>query len=331
MLSRSLSLLLVRLLLVAAIAVAGFASLTPQSANAAAALHYLFGSGSATGGHRVTFRIELTEPAPAGGAAVAMTSSSPAIPVPATVTVDAGQTQRTFQVLTQPVSTQTNVTVSATYAGVTKSRVVTIKAPALHRLYVQSVIRGGGQGRITVYLSGPAPTGGAIVRVTTNRPSIIASPGFVTIPAGSNKIRLVVDAAEVSEDVPVNVIALYKGIKLVEPTIVRNFTTTTPTPTITVTTTTTATATATGTVETQTPTATGTVETATTTATVSATPAGTLTNTPTNTATSTATDTPTNTPTDTPTNTATNTPTDTPTNTPTETPTVTPSGTIPPP
>lgn len=40
-------------------------SVATHQASAAAALHYLYGSGSVTGGHRITLRVELTEPAPA--------------------------------------------------------------------------------------------------------------------------------------------------------------------------------------------------------------------------------------------------------------------------
>jgi hypothetical protein len=334
MLVRSNSLAAVRLLLVVAIAAIGLSALTPQTANASASLHFLFGTGSRTGGKPVTFRVELTEPAPAGGAVVALSASDPAIPVPANVTVPAGETELTFQVTTLPVTAETPVTVTASFGGVSRSRVVTIRPPALKGIFVQSVIRAGGQGRVSAYLTGPAPTGGVVVRVTSNRPSILPLPGNVTIPAGESRLRLVVDAADVSQDVPVNVIVLSNGIRLVGSTIVRDLSMVTPTPTttatVTATTTATTTATPTGTAgtatatSTSTATATGTPPTSTPTSTSTATATGTApTNTPTNTATGTATQTPSNTPTGTPTDTPTNTPTGTATETPTNTATAT--------
>ena len=74
-------------------------------------------------------------------------------------------------------------------------------------MYVQSVIRAGGVGRITVRISGNAPEGGIVVNVKSNRPSILPLPGDVTIPAGRHSITLKPDAAMVATDVFVNVIA----------------------------------------------------------------------------------------------------------------------------
>ncbi|MBX7136170.1 MAG: S8 family peptidase [Fimbriimonadaceae bacterium] len=71
--------------------------------------------------------ITLTAPAPPGGAVVSVTTSnSVALSPPRTVTVPAGQTSKTFQVFTYGVSTNTNVTLSATWRNVTKNASVTV-------------------------------------------------------------------------------------------------------------------------------------------------------------------------------------------------------------
>lgn len=105
------SLARVLLPLILAVSVIAPSLMQSDGASAAAALHYLYGSGSATGGKTVHFRVELTEPAPAGGAVVTLSSSNGAIPMPATVTVNAGETTREFGVASVPVTTDTNVTV----------------------------------------------------------------------------------------------------------------------------------------------------------------------------------------------------------------------------
>jgi hypothetical protein len=46
--------------------------------------------------------------------------------VPSSVTVSAGQTSASFRVSTQRVQSNTNVTISATYAGTTKQATLTV-------------------------------------------------------------------------------------------------------------------------------------------------------------------------------------------------------------
>lgn len=248
-------------------------------------INYLFGSGSTTGGLKVTLRVRLDSPAPSGGTKVKLSSSSAAIPVPSSVTVLAGQTEHTFTVATNGVASETNVVVTAsTTGGCAVSRSILIRAPRLRALYLQSVIRGGGVGKATVCVFGKAPSGGLDVDLVSDKPGILESPGSITIPAGKGCLSLNLDAQEVVAATLVKVTATLNAASLTVGGIVRDFNGL-PEPT----------------------------NTPVNTATATETP----TDTPTNTVTSTATDTPTNTatstPTDTPTNTATATATDTPT------------------
>ena len=64
------------------------------------------------GGDNVTGIVTISAPAPAGGVAISMSSSSPSAMVPA-VTVPAGATSATFTVMTDPVTTYTPVTITA--------------------------------------------------------------------------------------------------------------------------------------------------------------------------------------------------------------------------
>ena len=307
-----------------------FPSAISTEAATAPGVNFLFGSGSQFGGRRITLRVRLDAPAPQGGTFVTLATSDPSIQIPATVHVSTGQTEKEFTVATSPVSADTNVTVSATAGGITRSRVVLIRAATLTGLTVQSVIRHGGQGRVTIVLSGPAPTGGFTVTGSTSPSGYLDFDGAQTVPAGADRLVLAVNAnimgftqtEDLLPDQPVSVSISAGSVSFTQNTVIRDFgddprPTSTSTATATVTNTPTETATNTAT---ETPT-----DTATSTATE------TPTNTPTDTATSTATETSTNTPTDTATSTATetptNTPTDTATSTATETPTITATAT----
>src|SRR6476661_2029033 len=218
------------------------AQVTGPAASTIPCVDHIFGSGSATGGHHITFRVRLSAPAPTGGAKIALGSSKAAITVPATVTVPAGATEYTFSAATHPVAADTVVVVSAATGACRVSRSVTVKAPVLRSLSVQTVIRGGGQGKITVCLNGATASGGSAVAVNSNRPSILHVPSSIVIPAGKACLSIVVNAANVGSDVPVTITAK-KGGTLSQPTVVRNFNAATPTPTTTPTDSPTATAT----------------------------------------------------------------------------------------
>jgi len=78
-------------------------------------------------GVSTTATVTLNQAAPAGGAAVALTSSDPkAAKVPSSVTVPAGQTSATFQVQGSGVAAQTVVTLPAVFNGGTARTTVTV-------------------------------------------------------------------------------------------------------------------------------------------------------------------------------------------------------------
>src|SRR5439155_3007964 len=83
---------------------------------------------TAKGGGSVTGTVTLSSAAPANGASVTLASSDPALAsVPASVVVAAGATSKTFAVTTAATRRNTAVTLSAPYAGVTKTATLTVK------------------------------------------------------------------------------------------------------------------------------------------------------------------------------------------------------------
>jgi hypothetical protein len=82
---------------------------------------------SVTGGATSTGTITLSAPAPSGGAAVALVSANTgAAALPASILVPAGSTTGTFTVTSKIVAASTNVAISATYGGSTKSATLTV-------------------------------------------------------------------------------------------------------------------------------------------------------------------------------------------------------------
>lgn len=79
------------------------------------------------GGLNSTATLTLTAPAPAGGLSINLSSSKPnKAGVPPSVTVPAGASSASFNVMTLVVRRKTQVTISASYNGVTKRATLTI-------------------------------------------------------------------------------------------------------------------------------------------------------------------------------------------------------------
>ena len=84
---------------------------------------------STTGGTSISATVSLSGAAPAGGASVTLsTSNAAAAQVPATVTVPAGQSSRSFTITTFAVTANTPVTITGTFGGSTRSAAITVLA-----------------------------------------------------------------------------------------------------------------------------------------------------------------------------------------------------------
>jgi hypothetical protein len=82
---------------------------------------------SVKGGTAITGTVTLTSPAPGGGAVVTLSSSKPTVAaVPANVLVTAGTPSSTFTVTTKLSKKNSAVTISASYAGVTKTATISV-------------------------------------------------------------------------------------------------------------------------------------------------------------------------------------------------------------
>jgi len=174
---------------------------------------------SVNGGNPSTGKVTLSGPAPSGGAVVSLSSSNTSTAtVSATLTVPAGATSATFVVNTLAATTSTPVTISASYAGMTQSASLTVTpqappGPTLTSLTLNpDSVTGGFPSTGSVELSAPAPSGGALVSLSSSNTAVATVPQSVTIPAGATGATFTVTTLAVATSMPVTISASYAGV-----------------------------------------------------------------------------------------------------------------------
>lgn len=168
------------------------------------------------GGTASTGTVSISSPASGGGVTVALSSASNAVVVPASVTVPPGANTATFAITTSTVPLTTSTTLSADYNGVTKSVTFTVdpSAPAaLAALGLSPASVVGGASSIgTVALTAPAPSGGAVVRLSTSNRSLTSVPATMVVPAGATAQTFTVTTAKSGRSTSATISAAYAGV-----------------------------------------------------------------------------------------------------------------------
>ena len=174
---------------------------------------------SVPGGQAVTGTVTLSGPAPTGGATVTLSSNnSLAASVPANVLVIAGTTSQTFQISTTAQPSTANVTITGNYNG---SQV----APLAVNVGLSSValapgsVPGGQQVTGTVTLSGTAPTGGALLTLTSSKTSVATVLANVTVPQGAVSATFNVNSQAVASTDSTTITATYGAPKTASLTV----------------------------------------------------------------------------------------------------------------
>ncbi|HEX5756165.1 MAG TPA: hypothetical protein VFY12_07420, partial [Arenimonas sp.] len=157
--------------------------------------------------------------APEGGAVVDLSSANMAIAVPDSVTVPQGQSSAAFPISTSAVSATTMATLSATYAGISKTTVFTAEpaAPVPDRaldtltLWPQTVVAPAtSTGSVT--LTAPAPAGGLTVSLKSAKPRIAAVPSSVTVAAGATSASFPITVSARRKNASVVITASHAGV-----------------------------------------------------------------------------------------------------------------------
>src|SRR5712692_4226988 len=136
-----------------------------------------------------------------------VTSSHPAVAsVNNSVMIPAGVTTGGFNIFTSPVTVQTVVTISVSGGGVTQSATLTVNpdappppAATLSSLTLSPSSLVGGSGSTgTVTLTSAAPSGGALVSLSSSNAAVASVPASVTIVAGATSASFTVTTLNVA-------------------------------------------------------------------------------------------------------------------------------------
>ncbi len=186
------------------------------------------------GGFSTTGTINLSIPAQAGGATIALSSGDPTkAVVPASITLPLSATTASFTVTTTSAATSTTVPVTATFNGQTMTTSVTLSpAPVVGVSAVTfsfpSAVGGQSIGGTVSVNNFPRDPNGIVVTLTSSNPATLQVPATVTIPYGVFSVAFTATTTVVTGTKGVSVKAAYNT---------SNITTTiqvTPPPTVTI-------------------------------------------------------------------------------------------------
>ncbi len=165
--------------------------------------------GSVLGGTQAHCTVTLSSTARAGGVVVSLSSNNSAVVPPSAITVPSGQSSTTFSIRTLGVSQDKVGKVTATAGGHSASAMLTVSAAALSsiQLQPQSVVGGQSVNGI-VTLNGPAPSGGATVRLHATV-AYLVPPSVVIIPAGKSSATFIAKTVSVAAPQTVTLSASY--------------------------------------------------------------------------------------------------------------------------
>jgi len=150
-----------------------------------------------------TIYIQLSGNAPSGGTVVTTASSNQSVmPVPSSVTVPAGGTVGQVDFTAGNVTTSTQAIFTATLGSSSMSVTIIVNpdpAPALGSVNLfPAEVTGGGSVTVQPDLTGPAPSGGATVTLSSSNPSLAPVPASVVIPAGSQVVSVSITTGTVT-------------------------------------------------------------------------------------------------------------------------------------
>ncbi len=127
--------------------------------------------------------VMLNGQAPAGGAVVSLSSSSPAAQPPASVTVPAGVESVSFTVPTSQVSADTPVTITATWRGASVQATTTLTPqPAPTSITLDPATTSGSSGSFGRVTAADPRDADVTFSLSTSRPDLVTIPNSVTVP-----------------------------------------------------------------------------------------------------------------------------------------------------
>lgn len=169
---------------------------------------------SVSGGNSSAGTVGLNGPAPKGGVTVKLTSSDKSVIVPATVLISAGNQTGNFVAKTTAVATVKTVTLTASFNGVSVTTTLTVNPPELTNLTLNPTsVVGGTNSTGTVSISGPAPSTGIVVKLSSNIGAATV-PASIIIPSGKVSATFIVKTLAVGSNTQATISASLNGSSL---------------------------------------------------------------------------------------------------------------------
>lgn len=171
-----------------------------------------FNPTSVQGGTSSMLTVRLSAVAPEGGVAVKLVSGSALLGLPASVSVPAGFDSASVSVSTSAVATSTVVSATATLGTNSLKASLTLTQAPLPTLvsasFTPSTVVGGKSASLFLQLSGPVPTGGMTVTLSSSTGSM-KLPSSIKIAAGASSAT--VTATTNTVNTPLTAIATAKA------------------------------------------------------------------------------------------------------------------------
>lgn len=164
-----------------------------------------------TGGVSTVGTVTIEGASGPSGLIVNLRSNRDSVSVPPTVTIPAGSSSVTFPVTTSPVTTFTEATIVASHGFRTRFAVLRLVAVAIsnHAINPSNVV-GGASATGSVTLDSPAPAGGVVITLSSNRPQVVV-PASVTIPQGQTTATYTATTTSSGALVQATLYASYQG------------------------------------------------------------------------------------------------------------------------
>ena len=162
-----------------------------------------------------THLVMLEDPAPSPMTLRLSSSRPDLVSFPNGATAAAGNSYVTMTVRSQPTAVPTDVSITAVYGATQASAEIFVQTsgPTLAGNTVDSsTVIGPATVGGTVKLSGPAPTGGAVIGLSATPSAAVKVPATITIPAGASSANFNVVTSSVGASTPAQITATYAGV-----------------------------------------------------------------------------------------------------------------------
>ena len=159
----------------------------------------VFNPSTIAGGRPASATITISGPAGNNGFDVSLSISSNVAQLSSSaITIGSGQTSTTVQVSTTPTATQQLATLTASARGETRTGNLTVSPPTVTNVTVSPAAVNSGQTSTgTVTLDGAAPSGGAIVNLSSNNAAATV-PATVSVPQGQTSATFTINTGSVT-------------------------------------------------------------------------------------------------------------------------------------